>query len=58
MEDTLTDPRGWVRAGFEIRVTADARNVVLVAEPDEVDARCVGGAGLDSTDEVPGIGGR
>lgn len=40
VEDTLTDRRGWIRAGFEIRVTDDAPNVVLVAEPDEVDARC------------------
>lgn len=40
VQDTLTDPRGWVRAGFEIRFTPDAPNVVVVAEPDDVDATC------------------
>jgi hypothetical protein len=37
---TLTDPRGWVQAGFEIRFTPDAPHVVVVAEGDEVDALC------------------
>jgi hypothetical protein len=40
VRDTLADPRGWSQAGFEIRVTDDAPNVVLVAEGDEVDAIC------------------
>jgi hypothetical protein len=41
VQDTLGDPRGWSRAGFEIRFAEDAPNVVLVAEGDEVDALCV-----------------
>ncbi len=40
VRDTLADPRGWSQAGFEIRITDDAPNVVLVAEGDEVDAIC------------------
>lgn len=40
VRETLADPRGWSRAGFEIRFTDDAPNVVLVAEGDEVDAIC------------------
>jgi hypothetical protein len=40
VRDTLTDPRGWTQAGFEIRFSDDAPNVVLVAEGDEVDAIC------------------
>lgn len=38
---TLTDPRGWQQAGFEIRFRDDAPNTVLVAEPAEVDATCL-----------------
>jgi hypothetical protein len=40
VRDTLADPRGWVQAGFEIRVTDDAPHVVVVAEGPEVDALC------------------
>ena len=40
VRDTLLDPRGWQQAGFEIRFTDDAPNVVVVAEGDEVDAIC------------------
>lgn len=40
VQETLTDPRGWVQAGFEIRFRDDAPNVVLLAEPAEVDALC------------------
>lgn len=40
VRETLTDPRGWQQAGFEIRFTPDAPNVVVVAEPDAVDATC------------------
>ena len=40
VRDTLGDPRGWSQAGFEIRLSDDAPNVVLVAEGDEVDALC------------------
>lgn len=40
VRDTLTDPRGWEQAGFEIRFRDDAPHVVLVAEGDEVDALC------------------
>ena len=40
VSDTLTDPRSWVQAGFEIRFTPDAPDVVLVAEGGEVDALC------------------
>ena len=31
VRETLTDPRGWQQAGFEIRFTPDATNVVVVA---------------------------
>ncbi len=41
VRDTLTDPRGWQQAGFEIRFRDDAPHTVLVAEPAEVDATCV-----------------
>lgn len=40
VRDTLTDPRGWTQAGFEIRFADDAPNVVLVAEGAQVDAIC------------------
>ena len=40
VRDTLLDPRGWQQAGFEIRFSDDAPNVVLVAAGDEVDALC------------------
>jgi hypothetical protein len=40
VRDTLTDLRGWEQAGFEIRFTDDAPNVVLVAEGAEVDELC------------------
>jgi len=41
VRSTLTDPRGWQQAGFEIRFADDAPHTVLVAEPDEVDAACL-----------------
>lgn len=40
VRETLLDARGWSQAGFEIRFTDDAPNVVLVAEGDDVDAIC------------------
>ena len=40
VRDTLLDPRGWQQAGFEIRFSDGAPNVVLVADGDEVDALC------------------
>ena len=36
----LTDPRGWRRAGFQIRFADDAPYTVVLAEGAEVDALC------------------
>lgn len=36
----LTDPRGWRRAGFQIRFAEDAPYTVVLAEGPEVDALC------------------
>lgn len=43
IERTLTDPRGWVRAGFELVRDDDPSTtfVVVVAEADEVDRLCL-----------------
>lgn len=38
---TLSDPRGWQRAGFDLVRTADAPYVVVVAEPATVDQLCL-----------------
>ncbi len=38
---TLTDPRGWQRAGFSLVRSADAPYVIVLAEPDEVDRLCL-----------------
>ncbi len=38
---TLTDPRGWQRAGFSLVRAADALYVIVLAEPDEVDRLCL-----------------
>ena len=40
VRDTLTDPRGWTRAGFEFSFGGDAAHRVVVAEGDVVDALC------------------
>ena len=40
VRDTLTDPRGWTRAGFEFSFDGDAAHRVVVAEGDVVDALC------------------
>ena len=41
VRDTLLDPDGWQRAGFEFRFDEpDAPYVVVLAEADEVDALC------------------
>ncbi|HVE99247.1 MAG TPA: DUF3152 domain-containing protein [Mycobacteriales bacterium] len=37
---TLTDPRGWQRAGFRLIEAADAAYVVVLAEAAEVDRLC------------------
>ncbi len=37
---TMTDPRGWKRARFDIREDPDADFVVVLAEGDEVDRLC------------------
>lgn len=38
---TLSDPRGWSRAGFRLVRRADARLTVVLAEGPEVDALCL-----------------
>ena len=38
---TLSDPRGWQRAGFRLARSADAPYVIVLAEPDEVDRLCL-----------------
>ena len=38
---TLSDPRGWQRAGFRLVRTADAPYVIVLAEPEEVDQLCL-----------------
>jgi hypothetical protein len=40
VEQVLSDPRGWVRAGFRLVHDDDAPFAVVVAEPDEVDRLC------------------
>lgn len=40
VEDTLDDPRGWQRAGFDLVRREDAPYVIVLAEGDEVDALC------------------
>ena len=37
---TLTDARGWQRAGFRLIQRDDAPFLVVLAEPDEAQARC------------------
>lgn len=39
--NTLSDPRGWQRAGFSLVRSADAPYVIVLAEPDEVDRLCL-----------------
>ncbi len=41
VEATLSDARGWQRADFRLRRTANARFVVVVAEGDVVDRLCL-----------------
>ena len=41
VEQTLTDPRGWRRAGFDLVRGDDAPHVVVLAEGDEVDRLCL-----------------
>lgn len=41
VEATLSDPRGWTRAGFTITRTAAAPYLVVLAEPDEAQIRCL-----------------
>jgi len=38
---TLSDPRGWTRAGFRLTRTQTAPYVVVLAEADEVDRLCL-----------------
>jgi hypothetical protein len=40
VDATLTDRRGWQRAGFRLLHDQSARYTVLIAEPDEVQRRC------------------
>ena len=37
----LTDPRGWVRAGFDVVADPQGEYLVVLAEGDEVDRRCL-----------------
>ncbi len=39
--DVLTDPRGWVRAGFAFVADPDAEFRIVLAEGDEVDRLCL-----------------
>jgi hypothetical protein len=41
VRDTLTDPHGWTKAGFEFRFADDAPYRVLLAEAAVVDATCL-----------------
>ncbi len=41
VDSTLSDPRGWQRAGFTLVRSADAPYVIVLAEPDEVDRLCL-----------------
>ena len=41
VRSTLTDPRGWTQAGFEIRFRDDAPHTILLAEAADVDATCL-----------------
>lgn len=38
---TLTDPRGWSRAGFAFTFSDDAPYTIVLAEGPDVDARCL-----------------
>lgn len=40
VRETLLDPRGWTRAGFDIRIAEDAPYRVVVAEGPDVDDAC------------------
>lgn len=37
---TMSDPRGWIRAGFVVREDPNARHRVVIAEGDVVDKLC------------------
>lgn len=41
VDATLTDDRGWQRAKFRFERTADAPYLIVLAEGDEVDRRCL-----------------
>ena len=41
VEATLSDPRGWVRAGFRLSREEGARHLVVLAEGPEVDRLCL-----------------
>ena len=41
VEATLSDPRGWSRAGFRFVRRGDARFLIVLAEGDEVDRLCL-----------------
>lgn len=40
VQATLTDPRGWQRAGFRLVARDDAPFAVVLAEPDDAQALC------------------
>lgn len=40
VDATLADPRGWQQAGFRIHRAVGAAYLVVLAEPDEAQARC------------------
>jgi hypothetical protein len=40
VRDTLADPRGWARAGFDFEIDESSDLVVVLAEPAETDALC------------------
>jgi len=40
VQSTLTDPRGWLRAGFRFVLDQQAPYVIVLAEPDEVQQLC------------------
>lgn len=40
VHDVLTDPRGWIRAGFRFVRDPDAAYTLVIAEGDEVDRLC------------------
>lgn len=41
VDATLSDPRGWTRAGFQLMRDDAAEYVIILAEGDEVDALCL-----------------